>query len=194
MGGRLLPASPEVTLWVLKKPLGRRSGPWALGSQLLTAGGPCVGRPWAWETVRNSCHLPRLPGATERTVPVMVTPWAGRVPESDCRAAGRSPGHRRDIAAGGFPVGWLHGKHTCPLTQRGLMVCLSPRRTAWVPAPWRIKNGSVFQIKDPAAQRYEVPLHTPRAQGPAPSPLYSVEFSEEPFGVIVRRKLDGRVL
>ncbi|XP_040845744.1 lysosomal alpha-glucosidase [Ochotona curzoniae] len=51
-----------------------------------------------------------------------------------------------------------------------------------------------FTIKDPAAQRYEVPLHTPRAQGPAPSPLYSVEFSEEPFGVIVRRKLDGRVL
>lgn len=28
----------------------------------------------------------------------------------------------------------------------------------------------------------------------APSSLYSVEFSEEPFGLIVRRKLDGRVL
>ncbi|XP_051686446.2 lysosomal alpha-glucosidase [Oryctolagus cuniculus] len=51
-----------------------------------------------------------------------------------------------------------------------------------------------FTIKDPADRRYEVPLETPRVHSRAPSPLYSVAFSEEPFGVIVRRKLDGRVL
>nr|WLD25457.1 lysosomal alpha-glucosidase [Rattus rattus] len=51
-----------------------------------------------------------------------------------------------------------------------------------------------FMIKDPTSKRYEVPLETPRVLSQAPSPLYSVEFSEEPFGVIVRRKLGGRVL
>uniref|UniRef100_A0A8C0Y2K0 Lysosomal alpha-glucosidase n=9 Tax=Castor canadensis TaxID=51338 RepID=A0A8C0Y2K0_CASCN len=51
-----------------------------------------------------------------------------------------------------------------------------------------------FTIRDPANKRYEVPLETPRVHSRASSPLYSVEFSEEPFGVVVRRKLDGRVL
>lgn len=51
-----------------------------------------------------------------------------------------------------------------------------------------------FTIKDPTSKRYEVPLETPRVLSQASDPLYSVEFSEEPFGVIVRRKLGGRVL
>lgn len=51
-----------------------------------------------------------------------------------------------------------------------------------------------FTIRDPASRRYEVPLQTPRARGRAKSPLYRVEFSEEPFGVLVRRQRDGRVL
>ncbi|XP_005001486.1 lysosomal alpha-glucosidase isoform X2 [Cavia porcellus] len=51
-----------------------------------------------------------------------------------------------------------------------------------------------FTIKDPANKRYEVPLETPKARSRALSPLYSVEFSEDPFGVVVLRKLDGRVL
>ncbi|XP_077022277.1 lysosomal alpha-glucosidase [Tamandua tetradactyla] len=51
-----------------------------------------------------------------------------------------------------------------------------------------------FTIKDPANKRYEVPLETPRVTSRAPAPLYSVEFSEEPFGLVVRRKLNGRVL
>lgn len=51
-----------------------------------------------------------------------------------------------------------------------------------------------FTIKDPANKRYEVPLEVPRVHSRALSPLYSVEFSEEPFGLVVRRKLDGRVL
>lgn len=51
-----------------------------------------------------------------------------------------------------------------------------------------------FTIRDPASRRYEVPLETPRVRSQAPSTLYSVEFSEEPFGIVVRRKLDGRVV
>ncbi|KAM5149367.1 lysosomal alpha-glucosidase isoform 1-T3 [Callospermophilus lateralis] len=51
-----------------------------------------------------------------------------------------------------------------------------------------------FTIRDPANERYEVPLQVPRVHSRALSPLYSVDFSEEPFGLVVRRKLDGRVL
>uniref|UniRef100_A0A8C7B4Q5 Lysosomal alpha-glucosidase n=1 Tax=Neovison vison TaxID=452646 RepID=A0A8C7B4Q5_NEOVI len=51
-----------------------------------------------------------------------------------------------------------------------------------------------FTIKDPANRRYEVPLETPRVHSRASSTLYSVEFQEEPFGVVVRRRLDGRAL
>ncbi|XP_004709306.1 lysosomal alpha-glucosidase isoform X2 [Echinops telfairi] len=51
-----------------------------------------------------------------------------------------------------------------------------------------------FTIRDPAHRRYEVPLETPKVRTRAPDPLYSVEFSHEPFGLIVRRKLGGRVL
>ncbi|XP_049714936.1 lysosomal alpha-glucosidase isoform X1 [Elephas maximus indicus] len=51
-----------------------------------------------------------------------------------------------------------------------------------------------FMIKDPANRRYEVPLETPRVLRRALTPLYSLEFSQEPFGMVVRRKLDGCVL
>lgn len=51
-----------------------------------------------------------------------------------------------------------------------------------------------FTIKDPVNKRYEVPLATPHVRSQAPPPLYSVEFSKEPFGVVVRRKLGRRVL
>ncbi|KAM6164701.1 lysosomal alpha-glucosidase [Rhynchocyon petersi] len=49
-------------------------------------------------------------------------------------------------------------------------------------------------IKDPANRRYEVPLETPHVHGRAQAPIYTVEFSQEPFGLIVRRKPDSRVL
>ncbi|XP_016047998.1 lysosomal alpha-glucosidase isoform X2 [Erinaceus europaeus] len=51
-----------------------------------------------------------------------------------------------------------------------------------------------FTIKDPANPRYEVPLETPRAHSRASAPLYSMEFSPDPFGLIIRRTLGGRVL
>ncbi|XP_024127392.1 lysosomal alpha-glucosidase [Oryzias melastigma] len=51
-------------------------------------------------------------------------------------------------------------------------------------------------IKDPSTQRYEVPLpegvsHT---KADAQDVLYTTEFQEEPFGFIVRRATNGRVI
>ncbi|XP_049633099.1 lysosomal alpha-glucosidase isoform X2 [Suncus etruscus] len=51
-----------------------------------------------------------------------------------------------------------------------------------------------FTIKDPKNKRYEVPLKTPRVDRWAEAPLYKVEFSRDPFGVIVRRQRNSRVL
>nr|XP_015212266.1 PREDICTED: lysosomal alpha-glucosidase [Lepisosteus oculatus]XP_015212267.1 PREDICTED: lysosomal alpha-glucosidase [Lepisosteus oculatus] len=49
-------------------------------------------------------------------------------------------------------------------------------------------------LKDPTAPRYEVPLPVPRRGPRPPSPLYSVDFVPEPFGLVVRRSSSGRVL
>ncbi|XP_067088732.1 lysosomal alpha-glucosidase isoform X2 [Osmerus mordax] len=51
-------------------------------------------------------------------------------------------------------------------------------------------------LKDPFTQRYEVPLgpgHASRGADPQ-HPLYITEFQPDPFGFIVRRKSNGRVL
>ncbi|XP_033896341.3 lysosomal alpha-glucosidase [Acipenser ruthenus] len=51
-----------------------------------------------------------------------------------------------------------------------------------------------FTLKDPVVKRYEVPLDVPQVEGQAATPLYTVEYSEEPFGIIIRRASNGRVL
>ncbi|KAJ8345419.1 hypothetical protein SKAU_G00296120 [Synaphobranchus kaupii] len=51
-------------------------------------------------------------------------------------------------------------------------------------------------LKDPAHPRYEVPLSLaqPRKIPEAQETLYAVEFQPDPFGFLVRRKSNGRVL
>ncbi|XP_054986113.1 lysosomal alpha-glucosidase [Sorex araneus] len=49
-------------------------------------------------------------------------------------------------------------------------------------------------IRDPKNRRYEVPLRTPQVHTQAENPLYEVELSRDPFGVIVRRSGNHRVL
>lgn len=51
-------------------------------------------------------------------------------------------------------------------------------------------------LKDPAHPRYEVPLSAapPRKNPEAQDALYDVEFQPDPFGFVVRRKSNGRVL
>lgn len=53
-----------------------------------------------------------------------------------------------------------------------------------------------FQLKDPLSQRYEVKLPTgvPRSKANNQSVLYTTEYQPEPFGFIVRRKSNGRVM
>uniref|UniRef100_A0A8C5WMS8 Lysosomal alpha-glucosidase n=1 Tax=Leptobrachium leishanense TaxID=445787 RepID=A0A8C5WMS8_9ANUR len=51
-----------------------------------------------------------------------------------------------------------------------------------------------FTIKDPANKRYEVPIPTPEVNGQASSTQYDVQFNEDPFGLIVKRKSNGQVL
>lgn len=53
---------------------------------------------------------------------------------------------------------------------------------------------SVPQITDPAQQRFEVPIDVPAVEKRAASPLYTVEFSTQPFGIIVKRTQSGAVL
>ncbi|KAK2817716.1 hypothetical protein Q7C36_021649 [Tachysurus vachellii] len=50
------------------------------------------------------------------------------------------------------------------------------------------------KITDPAQQRFQVPIDVPVVQKSAPSPLYTVEFSKQPFGIIVKRKQNGAVM
>uniref|UniRef100_A0A671MMY0 Lysosomal alpha-glucosidase n=1 Tax=Sinocyclocheilus anshuiensis TaxID=1608454 RepID=A0A671MMY0_9TELE len=51
-------------------------------------------------------------------------------------------------------------------------------------------------LKDPASPRYEVPFVTSQSRGhkDIQNPLYDVNFQPDPFGFIVRRKSNGRVL
>uniref|UniRef100_A0A6I8SYA0 Lysosomal alpha-glucosidase n=1 Tax=Xenopus tropicalis TaxID=8364 RepID=A0A6I8SYA0_XENTR len=51
-----------------------------------------------------------------------------------------------------------------------------------------------FTIKDPAKKRYEVPIPTPQVSGKASSTLFDVQFSCDPFGLIIRRKSSGLIL
>lgn len=51
-----------------------------------------------------------------------------------------------------------------------------------------------LQLRDPANKRYEVPLETPKARGQIASKLYSVQFSADPFGLMVFRESSGQVL
>ncbi|XP_009581162.1 PREDICTED: lysosomal alpha-glucosidase, partial [Fulmarus glacialis] len=51
-----------------------------------------------------------------------------------------------------------------------------------------------IKIMDAANPRYEVPLEVPRAMKRAENPIYSLDFSRDPFGVLLRRRATGTVL
>uniref|UniRef100_A0A8C9WNQ5 Alpha glucosidase 2 n=1 Tax=Scleropages formosus TaxID=113540 RepID=A0A8C9WNQ5_SCLFO len=50
------------------------------------------------------------------------------------------------------------------------------------------------KITDPSYPRFEVPISVPNATQKASSPLYTVEFSKKPFGLIVKRTSTGTVI
>ncbi|NXH48843.1 LYAG glucosidase, partial [Dicaeum eximium] len=51
-----------------------------------------------------------------------------------------------------------------------------------------------IKITDAANPRYEVPLDVPRVMKRAENPIYSLNFSWDPFGVLLQRKATGTVL
>ncbi|NXY72640.1 LYAG glucosidase, partial [Glareola pratincola] len=51
-----------------------------------------------------------------------------------------------------------------------------------------------IKITDAANPRYEVPLEVPRAMKRAENPIYSLDFSRDPFGLLLRRRATGTVL
>nr|XP_008162912.2 lysosomal alpha-glucosidase-like isoform X1 [Chrysemys picta bellii] len=51
-----------------------------------------------------------------------------------------------------------------------------------------------IKITDSTSPRFEVPLEVPRAMKKAENPVYSLEFSKEPFGLLLRRRASGAVL
>ncbi|KAJ8284121.1 hypothetical protein COCON_G00029710 [Conger conger] len=50
------------------------------------------------------------------------------------------------------------------------------------------------KITDPSTARFEVPISVPNATTKASSPLYTVEFSKNPFGLVVKRTSTGTVV
>lgn len=60
---------------------------------------------------------------------------------------------------------------------------------------WSLKHFfPLLQITDAANPRYEVPLDVPRVMKRAENPIYSLNFSWDPFGVLLQRKATGTVL
>ncbi|XP_027730072.1 lysosomal alpha-glucosidase-like isoform X2 [Vombatus ursinus] len=51
-----------------------------------------------------------------------------------------------------------------------------------------------IKLTDPNNSRYEVPLEVPSATKKAENPLYSLDFSRDPFGILVKRRGSGVVL
>ncbi|XP_069784428.1 lysosomal alpha-glucosidase [Narcine bancroftii] len=67
---------------------------------------------------------------------------------------------------------------------------------------WKLQLNVMFEadhrlhikINDSSNPRYEVPIDVPRAAKKAMNPLYSVEYSKDPFGIVVRRRATRTVL
>lgn len=53
-----------------------------------------------------------------------------------------------------------------------------------------------MKLKDPSSQRYEVhlPGGVPQSKANTQSVLYTTEYQSDPFGFMVRRKSNGRVM
>ncbi|XP_042525958.1 lysosomal alpha-glucosidase [Dipodomys spectabilis] len=178
------------------------------GAQQHGAGGPgpqhtqqCPGQRWAASTqcdvspnnrfdcapdraitqneceARGCCYAPTQPGPRE---PLRGQPWCFFPPSyPSYRLKGLRPSET------GYTAALVRGTPT--FLPKDILVL---QLDVLMETDTRLR----LMIKDPSSKRYEVPLETPHVHSRAPSPLYSVEFWEEPFGVVVRRKSDGRVL
>ncbi|KAM8798466.1 lysosomal alpha-glucosidase-like [Eudromia elegans] len=100
----------------------------------------------------------------------------------------------------GFPGYALRSLDRTALGMAGLLARATPapypRAVEELRLDVRFETDTRLHVKitDAAKPRYEVPLEVPPATKRAENPLYSVEFSREPFGVLLRRRATGTVL
>lgn len=100
----------------------------------------------------------------------------------------------------GYPSYQLHNLTSTPFGHEALLTRASPTFFPKDILSLRLEvmqetdSRLHFTIRDSVISRYEVPLETPPAYSHALAPLYSLEFSPNPFGLIVRRSLGGQVL
>ncbi|NWX89039.1 LYAG glucosidase, partial [Nothoprocta pentlandii] len=99
-----------------------------------------------------------------------------------------------------FPSYTLQSLNQTALGMTGLLVraqkAYYPRDVGTLRLDVRFETDTRLHIKitDAANPRYEVPLEVPQATKRAENPIYSVELSREPFGVLLRRRATGTVL
>uniref|UniRef100_A0A803YHI9 Glucosidase alpha, acid n=1 Tax=Meleagris gallopavo TaxID=9103 RepID=A0A803YHI9_MELGA len=92
-----------------------------------------------------------------------------------------------------------HGSHRSKGGVTSLAACASrcARCSAipsFLPVPPAPLSPSSPQLRDPARQRYEVPMATPRVSIRAADALYGVQLLQDPFGIVVFRQPGGQVL
>ncbi|XP_051878369.1 lysosomal alpha-glucosidase-like isoform X2 [Pristis pectinata] len=99
-----------------------------------------------------------------------------------------------------FPS-YILGNRT--ITELGEAGELTRRNKTYYPRDiWKLQLNVMFEadhrlhikINDSSNPRYEVPIEVPRATKKAMNPLYTVEYSEDPFGIVVRRVSTRTVL
>ncbi|XP_065588967.1 lysosomal alpha-glucosidase-like isoform X2 [Cyrtonyx montezumae] len=99
-----------------------------------------------------------------------------------------------------FPSYMVQSLNQTPLGMAGLLV---RREKAYYPRDIPVLRMDVefqtntrlrIKITDAAKPRYEVPLDVPQVMKRAENPIYSLEFSQDPFGVLLRRQGTGTVL
>ncbi|XP_041063278.1 lysosomal alpha-glucosidase isoform X1 [Carcharodon carcharias] len=99
-----------------------------------------------------------------------------------------------------FPSYTLRNRTPTELGEAGE---LTRRNKTYYPRDvWKLQLNVMFEtdnrlhvkINDSSNPRYEVPIEVPKTVQRAKNPVYTVEYSEDPFGIIVKRTSTGTVL
>ncbi|KAL6111023.1 uncharacterized protein ACO6RY_19988 [Pungitius sinensis] len=126
------------------------------------------------------------------------------VPGSSSSSSSSSPGGRNGVPwcfyPRDFPSYSLVSLSDTPLGQKGTLVrevkTYYPADVLTLEVEMRHETDTRLRVRitDPFAPRFEVPISVPAAAAKAQSPDYTVELSESPFGLIVKRSATGVVL
>ncbi|XP_040043282.2 lysosomal alpha-glucosidase [Gasterosteus aculeatus] len=160
----------------------------------------CSAVPAAW---RFDCYPERAAVVTRELCEARSCCFVPAAAASSASAAARPPGwngipwcfYPRD-----FPSYSLVSVSDTPLGQKGTLVrevkTYYPADVLTLEVETRHETDTRLRVRitDPSASRFEVPISVPAAATKAERPDYTVELSESPFGLIVRRSSSGAVL